>query len=121
MVKNGNRCVSLVPGNSVGTRSVSSGQYLCGGFHGSSYGSLGPDFSGPELQHKLTIEPVFLTYNRVSSDGVCLSLIQIATSVVDSLGDPSAVDTVQPMKTGWWIYLCTQLDRLSGCSRYILQ
>ncbi len=100
VVKNGNRCVNLVSSNSASMESVSRGQHLQGGLHGLR-DHCGPDFSGPELQHKSMIEPVFLAYNRVSNEGACLSLIQIATSVVDSLGDSGVVDAVQPMKTGW--------------------
>ena len=58
-------------------------------------------FTGEELQHKSLVEPIFLAYNRVSSAEMRLTLIQVATSVTDSLGDNSALDTVQPMQTGW--------------------
>ncbi len=37
-------------------------------------------------------------------------LMQIACSVVEALNDMAAVDAVQPMKTGWWIYLHMQAD-----------
>ena len=33
------------------------------------------------------------------------TLMQIATVVADALGDDMAVDAVQPMRIGWWIYL----------------
>ncbi len=36
--------------------------------------------------------------------------MQVATAVVQSLGDDMAVDAVQPVRTGWWIYLCTHTD-----------
>ncbi len=37
--------------------------------------------------------------------------MQIATSVVQALQDPTSVDAVQPMRTGWCIYVHTQADR----------
>ncbi len=37
--------------------------------------------------------------------------MQIACAVVDALNDSSAVDAVQPMKSGWWIYVQTTADR----------
>ena len=69
------------------------------------------DFSGLELQHKSVVEPVFLAYNRVSAEGPRPLLMQIVTAVVETLDDVQAVDAVQPMKSGWWIYLQTALDR----------
>ena len=77
VVKNGNWHINLVSSNSAGTRFVSQGQHLCSGLHGlrDSCSCPGPDFSGPELQYKSMIEPVFLAYNRVSNDGAYLSLI----------------------------------------------
>ncbi len=38
-------------------------------------------------------------------------LIQIATSVCQALSNPTVVDAIQPMQTGWSIYLHTQVDR----------
>ena len=37
--------------------------------------------------------------------------MQFTTSVCQSLGDLTIVDAVQPMKTGWNIYVCTLVDR----------
>ena len=71
-----------------------------------------PDIHGQELQHKSLVEPIFLAYKRVSSGvGEWITLMQIACSVVEALNDNVAVDVVQPMKTGWWIYVRTQADR----------
>ena len=47
---------------------------------------------------------MYLVYNRVLTD-TRYTLMQIATAVADTLGDDMAVDAVQPMRTGWWIYL----------------
>ncbi len=69
------------------------------------------DFSGPELQYKSVVELVFLAYNRVSVEGPRPSLMQIVTAVVETLDDAQAVDAVQPMRSGWWIYLQTAFDR----------
>ncbi len=66
-----------------------------------------PNLSGQESQHKSHVEPVFLTYNRVSRGDQQVTLMQIACAVVDALNDSSAVDAVQPMKSGWWIYVQT--------------
>ena len=66
---------------------------------------------GPEVQHKTTVEPIFLAYKCVSLEVGRLSLMQIATVVVQSLGDEGVVDAVQPMRSGWWIYLKTKADQ----------
>ena len=70
-----------------------------------------PNFNVPSVQHKAEVAPVFLAYNRVSSEGQCISLIQIATSVYQALSDPSVVDAIQPMCTGWCIYVQSIADR----------
>ena len=41
----------------------------------------GPNFDTPAVQHKAEVAPVFLAYNRVSTEGHRISLIQIVTSV----------------------------------------
>ncbi len=43
--------------------------------------------------------------------GVRVSLIQIAMPVTQSVSNDQFVDAVQPMKTGWWIYMRTSSDR----------
>ncbi len=70
---------------------------------------LQPNLVGLGLQHKSTLDPIYLAYSRVgpNATGLRISLMQIATAVVQSLGDATSVDAVQPMKTGWWIYLNT--------------
>ena len=81
------------------------------GLHATGQGGYHLDFSGPEIQHKSVVEPVFLAYNRVSTDGSRISLMQVATAVVDTLGEACTIDAVQPMRSGWWIYLQTTMDR----------
>ncbi len=76
----------------------------------SFHGGLLSSFSGPELQHKSVVEPIFLAYNHVSTETRHM-LMQVATAIAQSLGDDTAVDVVQPMRTGWWLYLCTHADR----------
>ena len=68
-----------------------------------------PDFDAPQVSHKSTVNPVFLAYSRVST-GQRIPLIQIATAVVQALKDETAVNTIQPMHSGWWIYLKTEMD-----------
>ncbi len=63
------------------------------------------------MQHKSHVEPVFLAYNRVSRGDQWVTLMQIANAVVDALNDSLAVDAVQPMKSGWWIYVQTTADQ----------
>ena len=58
----------------------------------------GIDLAGPGLQHNSIVEPVFLAYNRIGIDGQRVSLMQIATAIVDALNDAQAVDAIQPMK-----------------------
>ncbi len=67
----------------------------------------------PEFLPQWTLEPegdscvraIFLAYNRVSETRVKIPLVQIATA------DDSAVDAVQPMRTGWSIASRTTADR----------
>ncbi len=73
-------------------------------------GGLLPDLSGSEVQHKSTVEPVYLAYKRISTEAGRLSLIQVATAVVQALHDNTAVDAVQLMRNGWWIYMKTNAD-----------
>ena len=56
-------------------------------------------FASAELQHKSLVEPVYLAYNRISME-IRHTLMQIATTVTDTLGDDMAVDAVQLMRTG---------------------
>lgn len=74
-------------------------------------GALQVAGGGNELQHKSLVKPVFLAYGRVSGEGQRHTLLQIATAILMSLGDDMAVDAVQLMRTGWWIYLRTHADR----------
>ncbi len=91
--------------------------YGAHGMHGRGSAHVGQlGLAGGELQHKSLIKAVFLSYGRVSAE-MRYTLIQIATAVSDLLGDDCAVDAVQPMRTGWWIYLWTQAD----CARLVTQ
>ena len=73
-----------------GPVSTSRGRPLCGGLS---------SFGGAEMQHKAVVEPVFLSYNQVSTE-TRHTLMQVATAVAQSMGDYTAVDAVQPMRTG---------------------
>ena len=66
-------------------------------------------FGGVEVQHKAVVELVFLAYNHISTE-TRHTLIQVATAVAQSVGNDTAVDAVQPMRIGWWIYLRTHAD-----------
>ncbi len=72
------------------------------------------------MQHKAEVAPVFLAYNRVSSEGQHISLIQIATSVCQALSDPSAVDAIQPMHIGWCIYVQGITDKQTLINKSIV-
>ena len=54
----------------------------------------GPNFDTPSIQHKAKVAPIFLAYNRVSTEGHRISLIQIVTSVCQALLDSSVVDAI---------------------------
>ena len=71
----------------------------------------GPNFDTPAVQHQAEVAPVFLAFNRVSTEGHRISLIQIATSVCQALSNPLVVDVIQLMCTGWCIYVCGLSDR----------
>ncbi len=53
-----------------------------------------PDFGSTSLQHKAEVPWVFLGYNRVSSTGPQLTLIQIAGSVASAMGDGMLLDAI---------------------------
>ncbi len=67
--------------------------------------SLTPSMKGQAVQHKAEVPPVFLAYKHVSSEGERISLVQIATSVIQAMHSDSSLDAVQPMKLGWHIYM----------------
>ncbi len=48
----------------------------------------------------------------MSVEGARISLIQIAQSVIQAMRDDLVLDAVQPMKMGWYIYMCTVSDRM---------
>ena len=70
------------------------------------------NFGVESLQHKAQVAPVYLAYHCVQSVGmnVRILLFQVASAVANVVGG-LALDAVQPMHTGWYIYMCTQVDR----------
>ncbi len=62
------------------------------------------------LRHKAEVPPVFITYKWVSSEGNHISLMQIATTVLKAVANSTALDTIQPMKQGWYMYIKTNAD-----------
>ena len=65
---------------------------------------------GPPLQHKTDVPPIFLGYNRVCTAGECIPLIHIAEAVLKAMGTDNVLDAVQPMHTGWYIYMKIETD-----------
>ncbi len=63
------------------------------------------------VQHKTEVPPIFVAYQRVSSDGERITLMQVATAVLHAMNDQLVLDAVQPMKQDWYIYMCTLKDR----------
>ena len=47
---------------------------------------------------------MFVAYCKVAIEGEHISLMQLATAVLQVMGDQSTLDAVQPMKQGWYIY-----------------
>ncbi len=66
---------------------------------------------GSGLNHKTEVPLIFVGYNRVQTDGPWISLIQIAGTVVNAMGDGEVLDAIQPMQYGWYIYIKTITDR----------
>ena len=62
------------------------------------------------VEHKAEVPPIFMVYWKVSADGECISLMQVATAVLQIMGDQSTIDAVQPMRQGWYIYMRTLKD-----------
>ncbi len=56
--------------------------------------SLTPSTRGQAVQHKAEVPPVFLAYKCVSSEGERISLVQIATSIIQAMHSDSSLDTV---------------------------
>ncbi len=67
------------------------------------------------VQHKAEVPPIFVVYCKVSADGECISLMQVATAVLQVMGDQSTIDVVQPMRQGWYIYMRT----LKDCTMFV--
>ena len=62
------------------------------------------------MQHKTDIPPIFLGYNRVHVAGKLIPLLQIAEAVLKAMGTDNVLNVVQPMCTGWYIYMKTEVD-----------
>ncbi len=56
-----------------------------------------PDFAQLTVQHKAEVAAIFLAYKRVSPEGAKISLICVASAVVQALKDDIAIDAMQPM------------------------
>lgn len=69
------------------------------------------------VQHKVEVPPVLVAYCKVAIEGECISLMQIATAVLQVMGDQSVLDAVQPMKQGWYIYMQTLADHATLVER----
>ncbi len=67
---------------------------------------LDESFSSESVQHKAQVAPVYLAYHHVQSGGasIRIPLFQIATAVAQAVGG-TGLDAVQPMKSGWYIYM----------------
>ncbi len=63
------------------------------------------------LEHKPEVRPVFLGFKRVAREGYKIPLIQVVAAVGDVVSKQN-VDVVQPMKSGWQIYVRMEADRL---------
>ena len=75
--------------------------------------STGPaNFGVESLQHKAQVAPVYLAYHCVQSIGtdVRIPLFQVASAIANAVGG-LALDAVQPIHSGWYIYMHTQVDR----------
>ncbi len=68
-------------------------------------------FKGQAMNHVTEVPPVFLAYKRVSNEGHQISLVQVASAVLQVMKDDMVLDAVQPMKSGWYIYMRTLTDR----------
>ena len=66
---------------------------------------LGTHASVESVKHKAEVPPVFVVYRQVMAEGERISLVQVATAVLQALGDWSSLDAVQPMRQGW-SYTC---------------
>ncbi len=70
-----------------------------------------PKTNVPAVQHKAEVPPVFLGYNWLQSETAHMPLFQVATVVMQSRGNSDTLDTVQPMRYGWYIYMHIMADR----------
>ncbi len=96
---------------------ASGGRHITSANGSDSVGSV-PKFGGTAIRHKSEVPPIFLAYQHVLAEGAHITLVQIATSVIQAMRDDSVLDVVQLMKTGWYIYMCTVADNKVGISRY---
>ncbi len=63
----------------------------------------------PMLDHTPKVNPVFIHYKRISSEGYKIPLIDVAIAAGKVVKDQN-VDAVQPMRNGWQIYVKTEVD-----------
>ncbi len=73
-------------------------------------GALLSSSKGPSLNHRAEVPPIFLAYRQVCNEGQRLPLAQVAASIIQAMGTHAMLDAIQPMQTGWNIYMLTLLD-----------
>ncbi len=64
----------------------------------------------PVLSHKPEVTPVFLNFKWVAREGFKIPLIEVAAVVGKVVGD-AHIDGIQPMRSGWQIYVKTDKDQ----------
>ena len=63
----------------------------------------------PVLGHKPEVAPIFLNFKHIAHEGYKIPLIEVAAAVGKVVSD-SNVDGIQPIHSGWQIYVKTDKD-----------
>ena len=64
----------------------------------------------PVLGYKPEVAPIFLNFKHIACEGYKIPLIEVASALGKVVGD-SNVDGIQPMHSGWQIYIKTDKDQ----------
>ena len=68
-------------------------------------------FHGIAAEHVSQVRPIFLAYKSVSWEAHHLPIAEITSSIAQTVDDTDQIDGIQAMKSGWNIYMKTEVDR----------
>ncbi len=68
-------------------------------------------FHRTAAEYVLQVRPIILAYKYISWEAHHLPIAEIALSIAWAVNNADQIDGIQPMKSGWNIYIKTEVDR----------